>query len=139
MKRIATAAAATIVLALGTAACGETGGAGSVDGSTPSAGSSSTAAPESADDTVVIEVTLADEGPTPRGDRVDVAIGQTVRLVVTNQSDEGDEVHVHSDPEHSLDVAAGTSGELEFTVDRPGQVAVESHHSDAVIVQLVVS
>ncbi len=138
MRRIATAAAATIVLTLG-AACGETGDAGSVDGSTPSAGASSTVAPEPAADAVVIEVTLAEEGPTPRGDRVDVAIGQTVRLVVTNQSDEGDEVHVHSDPEHSLDVAAGASGELEFTVDRPGQVAVESHHSGAVIVQLVVS
>ncbi|MDF1704207.1 MAG: hypothetical protein P1U38_05480 [Aeromicrobium sp.] len=139
MRTIAVAAVTTLVLVLG--ACGEGGdrdaGASADPAPSPSTPASGTAEP--ADDTVVVEVTLADDGPTPRGDRVEVEIGQPVRLVVSNRSSEADEVHVHSDPEHSLDVAAGASGELEFTVDRPGQVAVESHHADAVIVQLVVS
>ena len=137
MRKIATAAAVTLVLALG--ACGGGGDADAGAESTPSASAEATDSQEPADDAVVVDVTLADDGPTPQGDRVDVEVGQTVRLVVTNQSSEADEVHVHSDPEHSLEVAAGASGELEFTVDRPGQVAVESHHADAVIVQLVVS
>ncbi|MEG9227086.1 hypothetical protein [Aeromicrobium sp. Sec7.5] len=137
MRGVAAAAAALLVLAL--AACGADDGPAASGEPTPSASSGSTASQEPADDAVVVDVTLADDGPTPRGDRVDVEVGQTVRLVVTNRSGEADEVHVHSDPEHALDVAAGASGELEFTVDRPGQVAVESHHSDAVIVQLVVS
>jgi len=137
MRKIATAAAVTLVLALG--ACGGAGDADAGAESTPSASAEATDSQEPADDAVVVDVTLADDGPTPQGDRVDVEVGQTVRLVVTNQSGEADEVHVHSDPEHSLEVAAGASGELEFTVDRPGQVAVESHHADAVIVQLVVS
>lgn len=138
MRTIAVAAVTTLVLVLG--ACGEggdVGDAGSSADPAPSTPASGTAEP--ADDAVVVEVMLADDGPTPRGDRVEVEIGQPVRLVVTNRSSEADEVHVHSDPEHSLGVAAGASGELEFTVDRPGQVAVESHHADAVIVQLVVS
>lgn len=137
MRRIATAAAVTLVLTLG--ACGEEGDAGAGGEPTPSASAEPTDSQEPADDAVVVDVTLADDGPTPRGDRVDVEVGQTVRLVVTNESSEADEVHVHSDPEHSLEVAAGASGELELTIDRPGQVAVESHHADAVIVQLVVS
>lgn len=138
MRTIAAAGVAALVLALG--ACGTSDDAGPGVSPTPSATSSAGTETEApADDTVVIDVTLSDGGPTPQGDRVEVEVGQTVRLVVTNESSEADEVHVHSDPEHSLDVAAGASGELEFTVDRPGQVAVESHHTDAVIVQLVVS
>lgn len=135
MSRAAVVAlVAAMVLALG--ACGAGDDAEPQGGSTTSAGGE-TQAP--ADDAVVVEITLSDDGPTPQGERVDVEVGQTVRLVVTNESSEADEVHVHSDPEHSLDVAAGATGELEFTVDRPGQVAVESHHTDAVIVQLVVA
>ncbi len=129
---------AAVVLTLG--ACGADDDAEPGVSPTPSATSSAGTETEApADDSTVVEITLSDDGPTPQGERVEVKVGQTVRLVVTNQSSEADEVHVHSDPEHSLDVAAGASGELELTVDRPGQVAVESHHSDAVIVQLVVS
>lgn len=139
MSRTAAATVlAAVVLALGSCGAGDDAepGVSPTPSATSSAGAGTEASP---DDSAVVEITLSDDGPTPQGERVDVEVGQTVRLVVTNESSEADEVHVHSDPEHSLDVAAGASGELEFTVDRPGQVAVESHHTDAVIVQLVVS
>ena len=134
--RRTTAAAAVAAMALALGACGT--GDDSQGGSSPSAApGSASSAP--ADDALVVEITLGPDGPTPRGDRVDVEVGQVVRLMVDNASDEADEVHGHSAPEHSLELAPGATGQREFTVDRPGQVAVESHHADAVIVQLVVS
>ncbi|GAA1740064.1 hypothetical protein GCM10009710_20430 [Aeromicrobium alkaliterrae] len=57
-------------------------------------------------------------------------------LVVTSEIT--DEVHVHSDPEVSIDVTPGQTVERTFTIDRPGQVAVESHETGATILQLVV-
>lgn len=84
----------------------------------------------------VVKIVIANGKVTPQGGRVDVKVGQPVTLVVS--SDQDDEIHVHSDPEHGLDVEAGDKNkELTFTLDTPGQVAVESHHLDVTIVQLV--
>jgi len=59
-----------------------------------------------------------------------------VTLNVTSDADE--EIHVHSDPEHEYEVKAGDSLDETFTIDTPGQVAVEAHHLDVTILQLVV-
>ncbi len=85
---------------------------------------------------VTVEVRLTPDGPQPRGGRVEVKVGEPVTLVVT--AEVADEVHVHSDPEVSIDVQPGDSVSRTFTLDRPGQVAVESHETHATIVQLVV-
>ncbi len=85
---------------------------------------------------VTVEVRLAADGPQPRGKRVEVKVGEPVTLTVT--ADVADEVHVHSDPEVSIDVQPGDTVSRTFTVERPGQVAVESHGTHATIVQLVV-
>ena len=84
----------------------------------------------------VVEITIEDGRVTPRGERVEVEKGQKITLAVTSDADE--EVHVHSDPEHTYQVRAGGSIEKSFTIDTPGQIAVEAHHLDATIVQLVV-
>lgn len=63
-------------------------------------------------------------------------MGEPVTLEVS--AEVTDEVHVHSDPEVSIDVRPGDEVSRSFTIDRPGQVAVESHETGAVIVQLVV-
>lgn len=84
---------------------------------------------------VVVDVTIAGGEVTPQGERVEVEVGEPVTLRVT--SDVADEIHVHSDPEHALDVEPDVPGELTFTVERPGQVAVESHATHTTIVQLV--
>ncbi|MFC5675866.1 hypothetical protein [Aeromicrobium endophyticum] len=83
-----------------------------------------------------VTITIKDGEVTPRGERVEVKKGQRITLLVTSDADE--EIHVHSDPEHTYQVKAGGSIEKSFTIDTPGQVAVEAHHLDATIVQLVV-
>ena len=65
-----------------------------------------------------------------------MAAGTPVTLLVTSDADE--EIHVHSDPEHTYEVTAGGSIEKTFTIDRPGQVAVEAHGLGVTILQLVV-
>lgn len=114
----------------------------------PSASSAATPSPEAEADAdaeasgeaepdgVVVDVTITAEGPTPRGERVEVEVGEPITLNVT--AEVADEVHVHADPEVSFDVAPGDETSRTFTIDRPGQVAVESHATHAVIVQLVV-
>ncbi|WP_229054861.1 hypothetical protein [Aeromicrobium sp. Leaf350] len=128
-------AAVALVLA---AACGGTDGSDATpspeSSASPSAASGATEA--AAEPGVRVEITITEDGTTPTGDRVDVGVGEPVTLVVT--SEVTDEVHVHSDPEVSIDVAPGETVERTFTIDRPGQVAVESHESGATILQLVV-
>jgi hypothetical protein len=141
--RTTTTALAAGLLALTLSACAgqddEPTGRASVTATTeatPATGESPGAQPTEQDEGVVVEVTIADGSVTPQGERVEVGVGEPVTLRV--QSDEADEIHVHSDPEHSLDVEPGQEGVLTFAVERPGQVAVESHRLDATIVQLVV-
>lgn len=92
--------------------------------------------PDTSDRTSV-DITIKDGKVTPQGERVDVKVGEPVTLHVTSDADE--EIHVHSDPEHEYEVKAGDSIDETFTIDTPGQVAVEAHHLDVTILQLVVT
>lgn len=137
MKIFASAAAAVLVLSL--AACGnddDTDGADATPSATTTASATSSAT-EPATDGVTVDIDVAADGAvTPQGKRVEVKVGEKVTLHVTAAADE--EIHVHSDPEHEYEVAAGDEISESFTIDTPGQVAVEAHHADAVIAQLVV-
>lgn len=86
-------------------------------------------------DDVSLTVTRAGDEFTPNGERVELAVDQT--LVLTIDADEAGELHVHSTPEQEIEYAAGTS-EHELTIDRPGVVEVESHEPDIVLLQLEV-
>lgn len=128
-----------LVLALGLSACGgsdDDGGTATASdsGSSSSSGSGSGSGSTSSD---AVEVTVTREGDTftPNGERVDLAIGQTLDLTIT--SDVAGEFHVHSTPEQEIAYEAGTS-EHEITIDRPGVVEVESHEPDQVVLQLEV-
>lgn len=95
-----------------------------------------TATPEESGTTV--DVTIADGKVDPQGGRVEAKVGEEITLSVT--SDAADELHVHSDPEHSFQVTAGdTDKTFTFTVETPGQVAVELHDLGVTVVQLVVT
>jgi plastocyanin len=85
---------------------------------------------------VAVDIRIKGGKVSPQGDRVDVEVGQQVTLRIT--SDAAEEIHVHSDPEHTFQVKAGDSIEESFTIDTPGQVAVEAHHLGVTVVQLVV-
>ena len=85
---------------------------------------------------VTVTIAVKDGKVTPQGKRVDVKAGEPVTLRISSDADE--EIHVHSDPEHEYEVGPGDQVDKTFTIDTPGQVAVEAHHLDVTIVQLVV-
>jgi hypothetical protein len=156
-----TAIAAVVVLML--AGCGgggsdNTGAAGDEQTSSPSAEASASESPtespsddstddstedstdgpgdvETEDDAVEIEIEIENGRVTPSGERVDVQVGEPIRLVV--DSDAADELHVHSTPEHSFPVKAGDDDkQFEFTLNQPGVVEVELHELGDVVVSL---
>lgn len=125
-------AAAALLLALSLAGCGST--------SEPSSDASATSEPTPSATTeapkgVTVEIEFANGEVVPRDDKIDVKVGEPVTLHVV--SDVAEEIHVHSDPEHSYEVAAGDDKTFTFTIDTPGQVAVEAHELDVTIVELV--
>ena len=120
------AAPLAIVLSLGLTACGGS------DDADPPAGTQSSS---NEGDSVAVTVTREGDSFTPNGERVELAVGQTLVLTVT--ADEAGEMHVHSTPEQEVAYEAGTS-EHEITIDRPGVVEVESHEPDTVVLQLEV-
>jgi plastocyanin len=107
---------------------------GNDTGTVSSSPDPATESPASED--VIVDIAIKGGKVTPQGDRVDVKVGQTVTLRIS--SDTAEEVHVHSDPEHTYEVKPGADIEESFAIDTPGQVAVEAHEMDATIVQLVV-
>jgi len=127
MKRIAVAFAAALVLA----GCGGSD-TGTVS-SSPNPEQSSAA--ESSED-VVVDIAVKDGKVTPQGDRVDVKVGQKITLRIT--SDARETIHVHSEPGQEFEIGEGDDVEKSFTIDKPGQIAVEAHHLGVTIVQLVV-
>jgi len=91
--------------------------------------------PGSGSDPLTIDITFEGDTVDPSGERIDVAVGQKVELVV--QADKGGEIHVHSKPEQEFEYGEGTTT-LPLTIDKPGVVDVESHDLEQVIVQLEV-
>lgn len=91
--------------------------------------------PNVEDEPTTIEVTIDGQQITPNGKRIEVAVGEPMRFRV--KSDRAGELHVHSNPEQTLDYPKGTSTS-ELTIDNPGIVDVEGHESETVIVQLEV-
>ena len=100
-------------------------------------GDDDTASPtNSSSDVTSVDITFSDGSVTPNGERVEVAAGEPIELVV--KADEPGELHVHSTPEQELEYGAGTTT-LKLTINQPGVVDVEAHDPKAVIVQLEVS
>ncbi|MGZ8770929.1 MAG: hypothetical protein ACXWXJ_08010 [Aeromicrobium sp.] len=126
MKEVATVLACTLILA----ACGLS------SGPTPNEAKETAAKPSQEAAAKVVDISIKDGDVTPRGKRVEVKVGQPVTLRVT--SDGEDEIHVHSDPENEYGISPGPARDFTFRIDTPGQVAVESHHLEVTIVQLVV-
>jgi hypothetical protein len=84
-----------------------------------------------------IEVAFADGKVTPVGRKVKVRVGDDVVFSVT--SDTSDEMHIHGEPEKTLEVTESADVQtFVYTPTVPGQIAVESHHLDTTIVTLVV-
>jgi hypothetical protein len=128
------AAGVTTLLLLTGCAAGASDESGAASAS-PAAGSSvSTPSPAA----VKVPIRILGGQVTPSGSLVHAEVGQPIDLVVT--TDAASEIHVHSNPEHEYEVPAGAHQAIfEFTIDQPGEVDVESHTLDTLIVKLQVS
>jgi hypothetical protein len=86
---------------------------------------------------VVVSVTV---GKDSSPDRVDhVPLGATVTLELTDPNAD-QEYHLHGyDLGQGTEVPAGTTSRITFTADQAGTFEVESHKTEAVLVQLEVS
>lgn len=116
--------------ALATALVTVLGGAGLLAG----CGAEDDPQPASGDETAVsIEITIEGDSVEPRGERIDVEVGQEIELQV--QADRAGELHVHATPEQSLEYGDGATA-LTITLDQPGVVDVETHDPAVVVVQL---
>jgi len=99
-------------------------------GSSSATGPATSSAPAAAK---VIEVTVKDGKVSPAGTTVRVRVGEPLTLRVT--ADSSGELHVHSDPAHSLEFKPGVST-LDLTIDRPGRVEVEVEETSTLVVNL---
>lgn len=103
--------------------------------SSDSAASEGTGSEAAASDGVVVNVTIRNGEVDPAGDRVKATAGERITFVIT--SDAPGEMHVHSTPEHSIDIEPGTT-KKSITIDQPGVVEAELHDPEVVVVQLEV-
>ncbi|MBY4210324.1 hypothetical protein HQO42_01035 [Rhodococcus fascians] len=118
------------------AGCGSSSGGTSPTAAEPVPSTDSTAALSAQPD--ILRMSLSIDGGTvePTNQRLDAFVGQTISMSIT--SDVTDELHVHSVPEHTFEIEPGKDQLFTFTVDVPGQVDIELHHSDRTVATLVV-
>lgn len=127
------------------AACGGSGGSPAATG-TPSATPTASVTAESSQPTAVspstnppnvhvVEIRITGGKVSPPPGRVDIARGETVRLVV--HSDAADEVHVHG-YDRETQVGPGSDAVIEFVADKTGLFEVETHERGLVLTQLAV-
>ncbi|MGH3366172.1 MAG: hypothetical protein ACRDOY_03120 [Nocardioidaceae bacterium] len=99
--------------------------------------SSPVPSPKTAHGVVQVSIDIEDGEVTPSGERVDVMVGQPIRLVV--DSDAPDEIHIHSNPEQSFTIKDGADDkEFEFSLHQPGVVEAELHELGDVVVTFAV-
>jgi hypothetical protein len=126
--------------ALITAGCG--GSTGSESATTPSGSApASTGAPQMSDEQnpptrLVIDVTIKGGEVTPTNAQFHSAAKDPI--VVRINSDVADQLHVHSNPEHTFNVEPKNGQSFQFTVDVPGKVDIELHQLNKTIATVTV-
>lgn len=85
---------------------------------------------------LVIDVSITGDQVTPVNEQLQAKINEPI--VINVSSDHDDELHVHSNPEHTFPVKAGPRQTFQFTVAVPGRVDVELHHADKTIATIAV-
>jgi hypothetical protein len=123
--------------ALITAGCG-----GSTGSETPTSTSGAPATPSATDapqlsdqqappDRLVIDVTIRGGEVTPTNAQFDSKAKEPI--VIRVNSDVADQLHVHSNPEHTFNVEPKNGQSFQFTVDVPGKVDIELHELNRTI------
>jgi hypothetical protein len=86
---------------------------------------------------LVIDVTIKGGEVTPTNAQFDANAKEPI--VVRVNSDVADELHVHSNPEHTFNVEAKSGPQsFQFAVDVPGKVDIELHHLDKTVATVTV-
>jgi len=140
-RRPARAAALVAAAALALAGCASSGGDQDRTPSpqtatvAPGATSAGTAGGSPTGDVRTVEVTITGQQVDPPPAQVDLAVGETLRLVVT--SDRDSEVHAHGF-EVEAPVPAGVPTTVELTGSAPGVYEVELHDPDLLLLQVAV-
>jgi hypothetical protein len=137
---IALNCAALTATALLLAACGGSNGSGDAAGSSAAA-PAMTGAPQMSDqqappERVIVDVTIKAGQVTPTNEPLQAKVGDPI--VVRVDSDAADQLHVHSNPEHTFDVEPKSGQSFQFTVAVPGKVDVELHQLNRTIATITV-
>jgi hypothetical protein len=85
---------------------------------------------------LVVDVMIEGGKVTPTNEQVEAAVNQPIILRVN--SDVADELHVHSNPEHTFKIEAKPGQSFQFTVNVPGKVDVELHQLKKTIATIAV-
>ncbi|KQU29563.1 MULTISPECIES: hypothetical protein [Nocardiaceae] len=131
--RAAIIGCATVALVAG---CGSSSGGTSPTAAEPVPSTDSTASVSAQPDTLRMNLSINGGTVEPTNQRLDASVGQLISMSIS--SDITDELHVHSVPEHTFEIEPGKDQVFTFTVDVPGQVDIELHHSDRTVATLVV-
>ena len=87
-------------------------------------------------DRLVVRVAIKDGAVTPTNAQLQAAVGQPIIFRV--DSDAADELHVHSNPEHSFKIEPKPGQVFQFTVDVPGKVDIELHELNKTVATITV-
>mgnify|MGYP000149029888 FL=1 len=128
--------AAVAVVALALAGCGNNEKSPSSSSSTKATATTQLSSSQAPPAHVYIDVTIAGGTATPINQQVQAKLGQPI--IVRVNSDAADQLHVHSNPEHTFDIKAEKDQEFQFEVDVPGKVDVELHHLDKTLATITV-
>lgn len=135
-KTLVALTATTLLLA----GCGGSNGSGDAAGSS-SAAPAMTGAPQMTDqqappERVIVDVTIKGGQVTPTNEQLQAKVGDPI--VVKVDSDAADQLHVHSNPEHTFDIEPKSGQSFQFTVAVPGKVDVELHQLNRTIATITV-
>lgn len=124
------------VVALALAGCSNKETAPSGSSSASATATTQLSNPQAPPARVYIDVTIAGGTATPLNQQVEAKLGQPI--IVRVNSDAADQLHVHSNPEHTFGIKAEKDQQFQFTVDVPGKVDVELHHLDKTVATITV-
>lgn len=85
---------------------------------------------------LVVDVTISGGEVTPTNEALQTSVG--VPIILRVDSDAADQLHVHSNPEHTFTVEPRSRQSFQFTVEVPGRVDVELHELNRTIATIAV-
>jgi hypothetical protein len=87
-------------------------------------------------DRLVVDVKIQGGNVTPTNAQLKASVNEPIIFKV--DSDAADELHVHSNPEHSYKIEAKPGQSFQFTVAVPGKVDVELHDRKKTVATITV-